>query len=221
MQRPTDRRCQSPTPRTVGAEAVRLCSYVIEHDYGFAPNPFFSVCTLAGCKPVIRRTANVGDLIIGTGKLHSGYEQRMIYWMRVSEITTFEKYWEDPRFRIKRPDMAAPGKKARFGDNIYRRDPATGQLVQVYSFHSNPDGTTHARNYKRDTGTTENVLIGQEFAYFGLAAPEIPEGLRYVIKKYSGHKCFTGARAHAFEDWALAQPGRNFIGKPTHWATLP
>ena len=36
-------------------------------DYGFAPNPFFGFCTLANCKPKIRKSANVGDWIIGTG----------------------------------------------------------------------------------------------------------------------------------------------------------
>ena len=46
---------------------MKLFSYVVARDYGFAPNPFFSTCTLATCKPKIRRTASVGDWIIGTG----------------------------------------------------------------------------------------------------------------------------------------------------------
>ena len=36
---------------------VRLYSYVFDHDYGFAPNPFHGVCTLATCKPSIREHA--------------------------------------------------------------------------------------------------------------------------------------------------------------------
>ena len=35
-------------------------------DYGFAPNPYFGYCTLATCKPVIRRCAGVGDWIAWT-----------------------------------------------------------------------------------------------------------------------------------------------------------
>lgn len=46
---------------------MRLFSYVVRFDSGFAPNPFYGYCTLATCKPPIRRTALVGDWIIGTG----------------------------------------------------------------------------------------------------------------------------------------------------------
>ena len=40
-------------------------SYVLTYDGGFAPNPFFDVCTLATCKPRIRFKAQVNDLILG------------------------------------------------------------------------------------------------------------------------------------------------------------
>ena len=40
--------------------------YVVKVDSGFAPNPVGGLCTLACCKPTIRKTANVGDWIIGT-----------------------------------------------------------------------------------------------------------------------------------------------------------
>jgi hypothetical protein len=41
----------------------RLFTYVITHDAGFAPNPFYGVLTLNFCKPLIRRTAEVGDWV--------------------------------------------------------------------------------------------------------------------------------------------------------------
>ena len=31
--------------------SVRLCSYVVKYDTGFAPNPFWGFCTLAACTP--------------------------------------------------------------------------------------------------------------------------------------------------------------------------
>ena len=43
---------------------MELYSYVIKHDSGFAANPFCGYCTLADCKPAIRRTAKVGDWIV-------------------------------------------------------------------------------------------------------------------------------------------------------------
>lgn len=46
-------------------------SYVVEHDYGLAPNPFGGYCSLAVCKPGIRGNENlkIGDWIIGTGEI--------------------------------------------------------------------------------------------------------------------------------------------------------
>jgi hypothetical protein len=35
--------------------------YVVKHDGGFAPNPFHGFCTLACCKPKIRKGAKEGD----------------------------------------------------------------------------------------------------------------------------------------------------------------
>ena len=51
---------------------MRLFSYVVARDYGFAPNPFFGVCTLATCKPIVRRVAAIGDWIVGTGSKANG-----------------------------------------------------------------------------------------------------------------------------------------------------
>nr|WP_207209482.1 hypothetical protein [Frigidibacter mobilis] len=83
----------------------RLYSYVVQHDHGFAPNPFMGVCTLANCKPQIRKAANVGDLVIGTGSADIHADGHLVYWMRVAEIITFDEYWEAPRFSRKKPVM--------------------------------------------------------------------------------------------------------------------
>ena len=44
-----------------------IYSYVLRTDDGAAPNPLWGTCTLTICKPVIRRTAKVGDWVIGVG----------------------------------------------------------------------------------------------------------------------------------------------------------
>ena len=49
----------------------KLFSYVLRFDDGAAPNPFGGICTLTICKPAIRRSASVGDWIIGTGSKNS------------------------------------------------------------------------------------------------------------------------------------------------------
>ena len=78
---------------------MKLYSYVVARDFGFAPNPFFGFCTLATCKPKIREHASVGDWVVGTGaKVRYGYSGRLIYAMQVSEVLDFNTYWSDPRF---------------------------------------------------------------------------------------------------------------------------
>ena len=43
---------------------MKLSAYIITVDSGFAPNPFGRFCTLACCKPTIRRMAEKDDTVI-------------------------------------------------------------------------------------------------------------------------------------------------------------
>src|SRR4051795_10756509 len=78
----------------------RLFSYVLEHDYGFAPNPFGGFCTLSKCKYRKSRRnvvelAEVGDWIAGTGgadRRKSAGHGKLIYAMRVDEIISLSEY---------------------------------------------------------------------------------------------------------------------------------
>src|SRR3954468_12112196 len=117
---------------------MRLWSYKISRDYGFAPNPFFGYCTVACCKPDIRRGAEIGDLIVGCGSSRLKLVGRSIFAMRVAEKLTFQEYWDDPRFVRKRPVFTA-GKARAFGDNIYHKNEA-GNWIQEDSHHSYAGG---------------------------------------------------------------------------------
>src|SRR5260370_27588907 len=86
-------------------QSVKLHSYVVARDFGFAPNPFFGFCTLATCKPNIRSVAQIGDWVVGTGSKTRKREKHVVYAMRVTGVQTFEEYWADPRFQIKRPNL--------------------------------------------------------------------------------------------------------------------
>src|SRR5713101_4425569 len=98
--------------------AMKLSAYIVRHDSGFSPNPFAGVCTLACCKPTIRRNAAPGDIIVGTGSARSGLSGHLIYAMRVGNVLPFDDYWE--RYPSKRPSAETPMKKR--GDNIWHRD---------------------------------------------------------------------------------------------------
>jgi len=54
--------------RTSSADLMNsVFIYVVDRDFGFAPNPFHGYCTLATCKAKIRNQARVGDWVIGNG----------------------------------------------------------------------------------------------------------------------------------------------------------
>ena len=195
---------------------ARLYSYVVQHDHGFAPNPFWAVCTLANCKPVIRAHATVGDLIIGTGSADLGLAGHLVYWMRVDEIMLFDEYWAHLRFARKKPNMRG-STMHRYGDNIYWTGP-DGTFQQLDSFHSEDDGSLSVANRERDTGTTQKVLIGSEFAYYGKAAPIIPHELGFVVKKGPSHKCqFADDDRIAVEAWIATLPERGYVNEPGRW----
>lgn len=163
-----------------------LFSYAITRDFGFAPNPFNGICSLATCKPQIRKHAKVGDWVMGVGgsKLKQ-CKRKCIFLMRVSEIVQFQQYWDDPRFSLKKP--CRNGSQVQLlGDNIYHKA-EDGSWVQEDSHHSNEDGSINEDNLKRDTGSTENILLSDYFFYFGENAVQVDLDL-IGYKKIRGHK---------------------------------
>lgn len=151
--------------------------YVIDRDYGFAPNPFHGYCTLATCKPGIRKSAQLGDWVVGVGgsRLH-GFGH-CIYAMKVTQKTTFNDYWTSPEYIDKKP-VRNGSSVSMAGDNIYYNCPDTKQWLQADSHHSNKDGSINESNLKTDTSKTDAVLISEHFYYFGKDAPSIPEAIR-------------------------------------------
>lgn len=141
---------------------MRLYSYVVARDFGFAPNPFHGVCTLATCKPRIRRAAQMGDWVIGTGSKRHGRQRQLVYAMKVAEVLTFDEYWNAPRFECKKPNLSGSRKQA-FGDNIYHTD--RDAWAQENSHHSYGTGQRNPNNVRRDT-CPNRVLIADCFAYF-------------------------------------------------------
>ena len=181
--------------------------FVVARDFGFAPNPFHGVCTLATCKPVIRRVARIGDWLFGVGGARLGATGRLIFAMEVTETLTFDQYWQDPRFRPKRPARNGT-RKMLVGDNIYHSDPSTGRWVQEDSHHSNPDGSANEANVQHDT-KTDRVLISQRFFYFGKAAPDVPVGLVQALgyENGRGHRRYTLDQFQPLMRWLEAEFG--------------
>lgn len=190
-------------------------SYIVARDYGFAPNPFYGVLTLATCKPGIRKTARVGDLIIGCSKKSLG--NKLIYVAKVSEILTFDQYWNDPRFAMKKPVMNGSLKKL-YGDNIYHHD-AEGNWIQEDSHHSNDDGTINKANLKKDTKRTDRVLVCNEFIYLGKSMKKTPP--EYDCCIYKGRNFCRPPYDDAKRLWDYLQtqyPKRGMIDLPNQFS---
>lgn len=159
-------------------------SYVVARDYGFAPNPFYGFLTLATCKQKIRKDAQVGDYIIGHAGSSGHY--KLIYMAKVSEVITFDEYWNNPKYARKKPVMNGSYKKL-YGDNIYHHLP-NGTWMQEDSHHTNEDGSINFHNLTRDTGTSDHVLVSYDFFYFGKSMIEIPYNYKSCIKHGVGYK---------------------------------
>ena len=148
-----------------------LYIYVVARDFGFAPNPYHGLCTLATCVPRIRAKAQVGDWVMGVGGSRLKATGKCIYMMKVSEILTFNDYWSDIRFQRKKP-VRNGSLIMMVGDNVYHQETRSEAWIQSDSHHSNHDGTTNIKNLETDT-SSENLLVSNHFYYFGKGAPEI------------------------------------------------
>lgn len=136
----------------------RIFIYPIARDFGFAPNPFHGVCTLATCKPRIRKAAAPGDWVVGMGGTKLKATGRCIFAMRVEKCLSFNEYWSDPEYIRKRP-IRNGSRKTMVGDNIYHRIPADGVWQQADSHHSLPDGKPNISNIRTDTSLRYSIPL--------------------------------------------------------------
>ena len=199
----------------LGGNLLNLYSYIIKRDYGFAPNPFPPSCTLATCKPKIRRTAQIGDWIagVGSGAKNSIFKNKLIYAMQVSEKLTFDEYWMDERFIKKKPTMNG-SKRQNYGDNIYHRLTPNSPYIQEDSHHSFPNGEINMLNYDRDL-PGQYVLISKDYWYFGEDAISIPQQFLSLANIARGYRKFDNEEfIQSFYNWLLSLPQFGYIGKP-------
>ena len=198
------------------ADVPTLHSYIVAYDSGFAPNPFNGFCTLATCKPDIRKRAALGDWIVGTGSNRKGVRRGgfLVHAMRVREALTFAEYWNDPRFERKKPNLYGSYRMA-CGDNAYCPLEGGG-WKQLNSYHSKEDGSPFQRHISRDT-SVDRVLISDDFVYFGAEGPVIPKALKDagIVHCAIGQKRITNtATIGDFEAWLEGLGVEGYQGRP-------
>ena len=204
---------------------MKCYSYKMDHDFGFAPNPFWGVMTLATCKGRLRSSSNleIGDWVIATGgrALHK-YIEHLIFAMKVEEIITFDQYWGNPNFQCKKPIFNGSVIQM-YGDNVYHTNPQTGEVIQERCAHTvegkNPKDT---EQYGRDI-RGKNVLISRNFYYFGANAPELPDEFKCMASTVRDIECYhvDEKTVKKFVDWLQSNYKVGIHGDPINWQEFP
>ena len=138
---------------------MNIFGYVMSDHSPAAPSFTPPFVTLALTQPDIRRLAQPGDIVVGCTRISADRRANAVRWAgRVTEKLAFAEYWDDPRFRSKRPGLTA------WPDNIYRwSDDSTADLQQISG-----NGVRDARHIVSDLGG-RFVLVFAD--YWDLASP--------------------------------------------------
>ncbi len=138
---------------------LKLYSYVVDHDYGFAPNPFHEYCTLVHCMFSKSSKRNLVEMVkqdydsgyevwvTGTGGVSSNTSGHgtIIYLMKVNDAIPVTKYYTDEKYKEK-------------------KHKANGTEIEQLG----------DRNYHIHTNISNRyALISNEYFYFGKNAIEI------------------------------------------------
>ena len=169
----------------------RLFTYKVAQDGGSAPNPFHGLCTLAICKPAIRRVARKGDVIVGLGCKNDSH--RIVYCMVVEASVTWENYIAGCKLGNlaeitlnKRQNLKGkiPKNENDQGDCIWKDAKVSSSPLDSWSGHGEED-------FERDVINGKNVLIGTTYWYFGKGDQLqiiLPDDLEKIIPYGQGHR---------------------------------
>lgn len=199
--------------------------YKLEHDYGFAPNPFHGILSLATCKGQIRKNKHlqIGDWVIGLGSVAMGNINHLIFAMQLDEKITFDDYWNDPRFQCKKPNINGSLLQL-YGDNVYHTDAQTTKIIQENCAHSKEDGKVNIKHYNRDLDG-KYVLLSKNFYYFGTNAPLIPTEYSYIYNVARSIKYLDlmgdDIRIQKFINWIEKKYEKGIHGDPCNWKEFP
>lgn len=157
-------------------EDVTLYSYVLSTDTGFAPHIGNGVLSLAACKPAIRRNAEVGDWVIGTGSTKDAHvsQAQLLFAARVEETLSTGEYFCDDRFEHRQP----LGTNSDYGDNMYVPRELVEDIVKK-SGNELPDSTggDSEKTYEQGDYTGEPCFAEINTPVFQLASGQHPLSL--------------------------------------------
>jgi hypothetical protein len=146
------------------------------------------MCSLAICKPGIRRVAVKDDWVAGLGSKRSpsgDLSLHLVYAMHVEDVLTLKEYDQHAptEWPHKIPDVTSPDLWERLGDCIY--DFSEGAPLQRPSVHG-------LINVETDLNG-ENVLISHDFYYLGRSAIKLPDDLHGICHQSQEHRSDSNA----------------------------
>ena len=187
----------------------KIYFYKLTSDDGGAPCVTGDLLSLAICKPMIRSSAEIGDLIFGFAADSLHKDNRLIYVACVTDKLCDGKYYKDYKY-AKRSDCIY-----KFEDGRY--------FWKNGSLYHNPEDIKHDiggyPEYPR-----ANVLLSDDFRYFGKAASaeyktKFSEVRGAVERLGQGHRVWhTLALYNEFlqmKEWVWETYEEKKIGEPT------
>ncbi|QVI73562.1 hypothetical protein [Pseudomonas syringae] len=189
---------------------MKLLKYVLTHDSGLAPNPFFGACSLALCTPNhMNARLSVGDWIVGhTTKATSN---RLVYAMKLTKVLSMEDYFV--QFPEKHPDPYGSIEQ-QYGDNMYFREGDRWMRLPSAE-HNSVD------SFRQDNGRRVYLAEGNDhFWYFGANNPMpaiqgFTDKFPGLIRSRQGFAYVRDLdRMQAFSDWLSLLGQSGVLGQP-------
>lgn len=190
----------------------KIYTYCLRYDSGAAPNPFGGICTLAICKPAIRKNAEIGDWIVGTGSKNSpigDISNKVVYVMKVTRKMKMEEYDDFTRkeLSVKIPNHQSADLFRQCGDSIYDFSTIPSKIRQ----------SVHSEKNRDNDLSGQYVLLSDHFFYFGSDVKfkdDLPLKLQAIIKDGPGYRSRANSNYVAeFLTW-IESLGRPQGGRP-------
>lgn len=166
----------------------RLWRYVLRYDGNFAPHIRGGICSLACCKPMIRRYAARGDWIIGFATRKESRGEAVVRYAMVvtNDPLPLAEYWRSRHGRR---------------DAIYRPD-GDGLVWVENEFSDHPD----VHGQKRDMSGA-NALLSTQYWYFDIPGQDLYAALRPQFRSdgecgEAGRRIFFGGRGQKYNGLA-------------------
>ena len=189
---------------------MKLLKYVMTHDSGLAPNPYFDACTLALCTPNhMNARLQPGDWVVAHSSTGTG--RRLVYAMRLTQVLDMQTYFT--KFPEKRPNPLGSYEQ-QCGDNLYFREGEQWARLPSAEHNTRADFLT-------DRNRPVYVAEGADnYWYFGAGSSlaeldGFSDRFPWLIKGGKGVSYIhDAARIGAFADWLHGLSQSGLIGEP-------